>query len=152
MELTPKGRQTVKVFRNLVIFLIVLAAGYFGIRYWANPSKGGKVPLSATTGKPDLVVAYNTFTGVEGLVLINGGMDPNESSELYKKYGIKLQIKQMDAVKDTRAGLHAGDLDLVYCTTDALPVEMGSSSELLQDDVVQIMQVNQLKISSQKSN
>jgi NitT/TauT family transport system substrate-binding protein len=70
-------------------------------------------------------------------------MDPNESSDLYKNFGIKLQIRQMDAVKDTRAGLHSGDLDLVYCTTDALPVEMGSSSELLQDDVVQIMQVNQ---------
>ncbi len=70
-------------------------------------------------------------------------MDPSENSELYKNFGIKLQIKQMDAVKDTRAGLHSGDLDLVYCTTDALPVEMGSSSELRQDDVVQIMQVNQ---------
>ena len=74
---------------------------------------------------------------------MNGGMEPNENSELYKKYGLKVLIKQMDAVKDTRAGLHSGDLDLVYCTTDALPVEMGSGSELLQDDVVQIMQVNQ---------
>ncbi len=132
-----------KVLRNLVIFLVVIGAAYFGYRYWGGSSKDGKVPLSAKTSKSDLVVAYNTFTGVEGLVLENGGMDPNENSDLYKKYGIKLQIKQMDAVKDTRAGLHAGDLDLVYCTTDALPVEMSSGSELLQDDVVQIMQVNQ---------
>ncbi len=70
-------------------------------------------------------------------------MEPNENSELYKKYGIKLLIKQMDAVKDTRAGLHSGDLDLVYCTTDALSVEMSSGSELLADNVVEIMQVNQ---------
>ncbi|HEX3166743.1 MAG TPA: phosphate ABC transporter substrate-binding/OmpA family protein [Chitinophagaceae bacterium] len=143
MELTPKGRQAVKALRNLVILLIVLAVAYFGIRYWIKPSKDGKLSISTKTGKPDLIVAYNTFTGVEGIVLMNGGMDPNESSDLYKNFGIKLQIKQMDAVKDTRAGLHSGDLDLVYCTTDALPVEMGSSSELLQDDVVQIMQVNQ---------
>jgi NitT/TauT family transport system substrate-binding protein len=142
MELTPKGRKTVNALRNLFIFLVVLAVAYFGIRYWIKPSRDGKVALGST-GKPDLVVAYNTFTGVEGLVLMNGGMDPNENSELYKNYGLKLQIKQMDAVKDTRSGLHSGDLDLVYCTTDALPVEMGSSSELLQDDVVQIMQVNQ---------
>ena len=74
---------------------------------------------------------------------MNGGMEPNENSALYKNYGIKLLIKQMDAVKDTRAGLHSGDLDLVYCTTDALSVEMGSGSELLADNVVQIMQVNQ---------
>ena len=90
-----------------------------------------------------MVVAYNTFTGVEGLILMNGGMEPNENSTLYKNYGIKLLIKQMDAVKDTRSGLHSGDLDLVYCTTDALSVEMGSGSELLADNVVQIMQVNQ---------
>ncbi|HUP11271.1 MAG TPA: ABC transporter substrate-binding protein, partial [Niastella sp.] len=112
------------------------------IKKWGT-SKDGKVSIGTTSGQPDLVLAYNTFTGVEGLVLMNGGMDPNENSELYKSYGIKLQIKQMDAVKDTRAGLHSGDLDLVYCTTDALPVEMGSSSELRSDDVVQIMQVNQ---------
>ena len=143
MELTPKGRQAVRALRNLLLLLVVLAVAYFGIRYWVNSSKDGKISLSGKAGKPDLIVAYNTFTGVEGLVLINGGMDPSENSELYKSYGIKLQIRQMDAVKDTRAGLHSGDLDLVYCTTDALPVEMGSSSELLQDDVVQIMQVNQ---------
>lgn len=142
MELTPKGRQTVKAVRNLAILLAVLAIGYFAIRKWGT-SKDGKVTIGTTSGKPDLILAYNTFTGVEGIVLMNGGMDPNDNSELYKTFGIKLQIKQMDAVKDTRAGLHSGDLDLVYCTTDALPVEMGSSSELRQDDVVQIMQVNQ---------
>jgi NitT/TauT family transport system substrate-binding protein len=141
MELTPKGKQTLRVLRNLVIFLIVLAAAYFGIRYYTKSSNDGK--LSFSSSKPDLIVAYNTFTGVEGLVLENGGMDPNENSDFYKKYGLKVQIKQMDAVKDTRSGLHSGDLDLVYCTTDALSVEMGSGSELLQDDVVQIMQVNQ---------
>jgi len=143
MELTPKGRQAVKAVRNLAILLVVAVAGYFAIRTWGPSSKDGKLAIGGTSGKPDLVLAYNTFTGVEGIVLMNGGMDPNENSELYKNYGIKLQIKQMDAVKDTRAGLHAGDLDLVYCTTDALPVEMGSGSELRSDDVVQIMQVNQ---------
>jgi NitT/TauT family transport system substrate-binding protein len=142
MELTPKGQQTVKVFRNLLIFLLVLVVAYFGYRYWSK-SKDDKLSISGSSSKPNLVVAYNTFTGVEGLVLANNGMEPNENSDLYKKYGIKLEIRQMDAVKDTRSGLHSGDLDLVYCTTDALPVEMGSGSELLQDDVVQIMQVNQ---------
>lgn len=140
MELTDKGKKTVKAIRNAVIFLALIAAGYFGYKYWG---KGGKISVDGAGGKPDLVVAYNTFTGVEGLVYMNGGMEPNENSPLYKKYGIKLLIKQMDAVKDTRAGLHSGDLDLVYCTTDALSVETGSGSELIADNVVQIMQVNQ---------
>ena len=142
MELTEKGQKTVKAIRNAVIFAAILIAGYFAYKKWGG-SGNGKIPVDSSTGKADLVVAYNTFTGVEGLMLMNGGMDPSENSPLYKTYGLKVQIKQMDAVKDTRAGLHSGDLDLVYCTTDALSVEMGSGSELLADDVVQIMQVNQ---------
>lgn len=141
MELTEKGQKTVKAIRNVVIFIILLGGGYFAYKHWGG--KDGKIAVDSKSGKPDLIVAYNTFTGVEGLVLMNGGMEPNENSPLYKQYGIKLLIKQMDAVKDTRAGLHSGDLDLVYCTTDALSVEMGSGSELLADNVVQIMQVNQ---------
>ena len=141
MELTEKGQKTVKAVRNVIIFIVVLGGAYFAYTKWG--SGGGKLSVDNKSGKPDLVVAYNTFTGVEGLVLANGGMEPNENSPLYKNYGIKLLIKQMDAVKDTRAGLHSGDLDLVYCTTDALSVEMGSGSELLADNVVQIMQVNQ---------
>src|SRR5260370_2965464 len=109
MELTEKGQKTVNAFRNTIILIVVLAAGYFAYTRWI--SKDAKI---AGTGKPDLVVAYNTFTGVEGLVLMNGGMEPNENSTFYKKYGIKVLIKQMDAVKDTRSGLHSGDLDLVY--------------------------------------
>jgi NitT/TauT family transport system substrate-binding protein len=141
MELTDKGQKTVKAVRNVVIFIALLGAGYFAYTRWG--SKDGKIAVDGKAGKPDLIVAYNTFTGVEGLVLMNGGMEPNENSPMYKNYGIKLLIKQMDAVKDTRSGLHSGDLDLVYCTTDALSVEMGSGSELLADNVVQIMQVNQ---------
>ena len=141
MELTEKGQKTVKAVRNVIIFIVLLGAAYLAYKKWGSDS--GKLAVDSKAGKPDLVVAYNTFTGVEGLVLENGGMEPNENSPLYKNYGIKLLIKQMDAVKDTRAGLHSGDLDLVYCTTDALSVEMGSGSELLADNVVQIMQVNQ---------
>jgi len=141
MELTEKGQKTVKAIRSAIIFIVILVGGYFAYKHWG--SSNGKIAVDNKSGKPDLTLAYNTFTGVEGIVLVNGGMEPNENSELYKKYGIKLQIKQMDAVKDTRAGLHSGDLDLVYCTTDALSVEMGSGSELLADNVVEIMQVNQ---------
>src|SRR5437868_3434186 len=141
MELTDKGKKTVSAIRNVVILILILVGGYFAFKEWGGNE--GKLPVDGKSGKPDLIVAYNTFTGVEGLVLMNGGMEPNENSTLYKEYGLKVLIKQMDAVKDTRAGLHSGDLDLVYCTTDALSVEMGSGSELLADNVVQIMQVNQ---------
>ena len=69
----------------MIIFIIVLGAAYFAYTHWG--SKDGKIALDGKSGKPDLVVAYNTFTGVEGLVLENGGMEPNEKSDLYKNYG-----------------------------------------------------------------
>jgi len=142
MQLTDKGQKVVTAIRNLVILLVVLGIGYWAFKHWG--SKDGNVSIKGAAGPtPDLVIAYNTFTGVEGIVLMNGGMDPNPNSALYKEYGIKLTIKQMDAVKDTRSALHSGSLDAVYCTTDALPVETGSGSDLVSDGVVQIMQVNQ---------
>src|SRR5437016_1422740 len=105
MELTDKGQKTVKAIRNLVIFIVVLGVGYFAYTHWF--SKDDKIAVPGKTGKADLVIAYNTFTGVEGLVLMNGGMEPNENSDMYKNFGLKVLIKQMDAVKDTRSGLHS---------------------------------------------
>lgn len=141
--LTPKGKKT----RNYLIALAIILVGLLGFQqgwFGGKKSKDGKVMLTGGGGvQPDLTAAYNTFTGAAGIVLMNGGMEPNEESELYKKYGIKLKIKQMDVVADTRAGLKTGDIDLVYCTTDALSIEMSSGSDLLANNVVQIMQVNQ---------
>src|SRR6478609_7875285 len=105
MELTEKGQKTVKAIRNVVIFIILLGGGYFAYKHWGG--KDGKIAVDSKSGKPDSIVAYNTFTGVEGLVLMNGGMEPNENSALYKDFGLKVLIKQMDAVKDTRSGLHS---------------------------------------------
>ncbi len=76
MELTEKGQKTVKAVRNVVIFIALLGAAYFGYKKWGGDS--GKIAVDGKSGKPDLVVAYNTFTGVEGLVLENGGMEPND--------------------------------------------------------------------------
>lgn len=91
----------------------------------------------------DGVIAYNTFVGMEGLLLYNGGMEPNEESRLYKEFGIKLQIKKMDVVQDTRDGLKAGVLDAVYCTIDALPIEASSGSQLLEIGTKVIFKVNE---------
>lgn len=91
----------------------------------------------------DLVIAYNTFVGVEGLLLMNGGMEPNEQSRMFKDFGLKIQIKRIDKSSDVKDGLKAGALDLAYCTTDALPIDMSSGSSLVADEVVEIMKVNE---------
>lgn len=139
MKLNEKGQKVVSTAKKLGILAIVLIVAYFGYTKFVD-EKGKSLLPSA--GKPDLIIGYNTFSGVAGLVYINGGMEPTEESPLYKKYGIKVQIKQMDVVKDTRSALFSGDLDLAYCTTDALPIEMGSGSDMVENGIVQIMHVN----------
>lgn len=140
-------------FAKFLMLAALILGLWFGLKFLQkkgviHPSSSttsassGSAP-SASDGDADLVVAYNTFPGMEGLLLMNGGMKPNTSSRLYTEYGIKLQIKQMDVVQDTREGLKQGSLDLVYCTTDALPIEMSDNSALLSLGVKEIMKVNE---------
>lgn len=142
-------------FKNLavggyvVLFLLLGVAGWGG-HYLLTKNKvldkAQRSVIESTvqvSKDADAVIAYNTFPGMEGILYMNGGMEPNENCELYRRYHVKLQIKKMDVAKDTRTALQAGVLDLVYCTTDALSVEMGSGSTLVQSEVKQIMKVNE---------
>lgn len=131
-----------------LILLTVTSLVYFGLPLLSDKEHGEPINkvsdlFSLTTEKPDLVLAYNTFPGMQGILYMNGGMEPNEQSELYKKYGLKLKIKQIDIVNDTRDALKTGDLDVVYCTTDALSTETGSGSVLLELGVKEFLKVNE---------
>ncbi len=144
-KLTEKGQKTKKFIINTLIFVAIVGGVYLAWPYISGKDSngGGGMKIGGSANKADITLAYNTFPGMQGILLMNGGMEPNSESELYKKYGVKLRIKQMDVVANTRSGLHSGDLDMVYCTTDALPIEMGSGSGMVEDKVVQILQVNQ---------
>ena len=62
---------------------------------------------------------------------LNGGLDPNENSIIYKEYGIKLKIVVQDDFQAGRAAFRNGDIDIIYCTADALPVEMSEGLSLI---------------------
>lgn len=145
MALTEKGKTLVNNLRRIGIVLVLAVAGYFAVTKFAGSKTKSKGTTSKVggSGKADLILAYNTFPGMEGILYMNGGMNPNPDGELYKKYGIKLQIKQMDVADDTRSGLKSGDLDLIYCTTDALPISMSSGSDLVELNTRQILKVNE---------
>src|SRR4051812_43387180 len=117
---------------KLLILVALVGLIIFGYKQFRKKGVIGAPTSSGNTihvsGDADLVIAYNTFPGMEGILYMNGGMEPNEQSQLYTKYHLKLEIKQMDVVKDTRDGLMQGVLDAAYCTTDALPIEMSSGS------------------------
>jgi NitT/TauT family transport system substrate-binding protein len=92
--------------------------------------------------KPDLTLGINTWSGFAPIVWLNGGLDPNENSQLYQKYGIKLQIKINDVFDDSRNNFKTDNYNLVYCTTDVLPIEMGVGSGMVEAEAKQFIQVD----------
>jgi len=107
----------------------------------ATESPAKKVKKSKSS-KADLVLGINTWSGFAPIVWMNGGLDPNTDSELYQKYGIKLQIKINDVFDDSRNNFKVGTYDLVYATTDVLPIEMGAGSGMVEAEAVQFIQVD----------
>lgn len=127
----------------LIVAIAVSLALFFGIKHLMD--KSGRSQISSgikVSSKADLVVGYNTFVGVQPLVRLNGGVEPNENSDFTKQTGLLLQIKQVDVRSDAVAALKTGDFDAIYCTTDALSIEMGSNSELITQGAKEIMKVN----------
>jgi len=104
-------------------------------------SSGGITDIFSSGEK--LTVTYNTFIGCAGLVFMNDGIKPNKNSRMYKEYDILLTINIQDVVKDSRSSLISGGIDAVYCTTDALSIDMSSGSGVVMTKAKEIMQTNQ---------
>lgn len=107
-----------------------------------SEKSGGWFSGSKSDKDADLTLAINTWSGFAPIVWINGGLEPNENSELYKKYGIKLRIKIIDVFDDCRNTFKSGEADLAYCTADVLPIEMGASSAMTEVGAELFMQVD----------
>jgi NitT/TauT family transport system substrate-binding protein len=61
---------------------------------------------------------------------LNGGLEPSEESYIYKNYGLKLKIVIQDDFQAGRAAFKNGNIDIIYCTADAFPVEMSEGSDM----------------------
>ena len=83
-------------------------------------------------GKDYLTVGTNTYAGFLPMMYLNGGLEPNENSRIYKDYGLKLKIVIQDDFQAGRMAFKNGNIDVIYCTADALPVEMGEGSEMTE--------------------
>lgn len=126
--------------------LLVIVLGGFGL----YKAFGPKVTKSTATAKsnsgvfskvtnvfggnnPDISLGVNTWTGFAPIVWLNGGsLEPNKESRLYKEYGIKLRIKILDVFDDCRNSFKSDEINVAYCTVDALPVEMGAQSGMTE--------------------
>ena len=145
---------------SLARFLVVLAAvGLVGFGLYElgifKPSTKGKTAKETSTpkksggltnlfkGGENLTVIVNTWGGFATLAHLNGGsLNPNPESIITKEYGINLTIKICDVFDDSRNTFKSGEGDVVYCTYDALPVEMGANSAMVTYNAQGFLQVD----------
>jgi len=105
-------------------------------------AKAEKPSKKSKGAKADLVLGINTWSGFAPIVWLNDGLEPNENSQLYRNYGIKLRIKINDMFDDSRNNFKTDNYNLVYCTTDVLPIEMGAGSGMVEAGAKQFIQVD----------
>lgn len=90
-------------------------------------------PIEPVTGSPTLEAAatyvpkdgvlqidISEYAGYGGLIVANGGMEPNPESLFAKEYGFKVKITQSES--ETWSALNNGRLAATATTTDALAV------------------------------
>ena len=97
-------------------------------------SSGEKKPSGIFGGKTKkidyITVGTNTYAGFLPFMYLNNGLEPNEDCILYKEYGLKMKVVIQDDFQAGRMAFKNGNIDVIYCTVDAIPVEMGEGSEM----------------------
>lgn len=80
-------------------------------------------PKAAAAYEPKdniLDVELSEYAGYAGLIVANGGLNPNDESFFAKKYGFKLKIKLSE--EDSWSALNSGRLAASATTVDVLPL------------------------------
>lgn len=129
------GKTIVKPWVKVFGVIVVVAGIVFGLySLGQNGTSNGKsfeMPSIFNSSSDDaIVIGTNTYAGFLPFMYLNGGLEPNENSFIYQNYGIKLKIVVQDDFQAGRAAFKNGDIDIIYCTADAFPVEMSEGSDM----------------------
>lgn len=96
-----------------------------------NHENGKSITVGKKSKKSDYItVGTNTYAGFLPFMYLNNGLEPNEDCILYKEYGLKMKVVIQDDFQAGRMAFKNGNIDVIYCTVDAIPVEMGEGSEM----------------------
>ena len=129
------GKTIVKPWVKVFGVIVVVAGIVFGLyslgQNGTSDGKSFEMPSIFNSSSDDaIVIGTNTYAGFLPFMYLNGGLEPNENSFIYQNYGIKLKIVVQDDFQAGRAAFKNGDIDIIYCTADAFPVEMSEGSDM----------------------
>lgn len=78
-------------------------------------------PAAPYQPKDNLIeIELSEYAGYAGLIVANGGLEPSENSEFFKKGGFKVKITMSE--REGRTALQAGQIAALATTVDVLPV------------------------------
>ena len=131
------AKTIVKPWVKVAGVIIVVAAIVFGLYSMGQNGtvkEGKKSSLSFGNvfggGDDAITVGTNTYAGFLPFMYLNGGLEPSEDSYIYQNYGLKLKIVVQDDFQAGRSAFKNGNIDIIYCTADAFPVEMSEGSDM----------------------
>jgi NitT/TauT family transport system substrate-binding protein len=124
-------------FSKLLLAILIVAGVFFIGRYLLNNTESGQQLLKESSEKNNegdsadsdpgtIKVGVVTWGGYAGGQYFNEGFKANTNSRFYKDYGFKVDFKVLDDFEASRAAFKSGDVNLLWCTVDALPTEMSS--------------------------
>ncbi|HHB79694.1 MAG TPA: hypothetical protein ENK85_10725 [Saprospiraceae bacterium] len=131
-------------FSKLLLTIFIVAAIFFGGQYVMNNTEIGKNirnqaknkvntdqtnpnrPKNNHANSDDVVkIGVVTWGGYAGGQYFNNGFEASKDSRFYKDYGLLVEFKILDDFVPSRAAWKNDDVNLLWCTVDALPTEMG---------------------------
>jgi len=121
----PSGLTTRGKLILIVLVIGVIAGVYFGFKDKIQSTMG-----EATAG--DVIkIGVVTWPGYVGGQYMNNGFVPTTNCRFFKDYGIQVEFKVLDDFLASRKAFENGEVDLLWCTVDALPTEFGSKGTLV---------------------
>lgn len=114
-----------KTSGKVLIGALVAIALFFGkTQWWDNRS------VEVDTSKV-MKIGVVTWPGYAGGQLMNDGFEANTKCRFYKEYGITVEFKVLDDFLASRKAFENGEVDLLWCTVDALPTELGAKGTFI---------------------
>ena len=119
-------------FAKALIGVVGVGAVAGGLYY------AGQKGLGGSSNEDVITIGTNTYAGFLPFMYLNNGADPNEDCILFKDYGLKAKIIVQDDFAAGRSAFKSGDIDIIYCTADALGVEMSRGSDMADAKFINI--------------
>jgi NitT/TauT family transport system substrate-binding protein len=115
-----------------MLAILIVTGVFFGAKFLFNNTEiGQKIVETSANDRGDsdpgtIKVGVVTWGGYAGGQYFNEGFKANTQSRFYKDYGFKVEFKVLDDFDASRAAFKNGDVQLLWCTVDALPTEMSA--------------------------